>query len=526
MLDFKSSRIRIRKFGISLFIFLYEIRKTFEDLIKFKNNDPSLTYIIWGGLSSIDNEGARAIAETLKTNQSLTSLYLGANEIGAEGAKAIAEALRVNRDLIELSLYRNQSGNEGARAIAETLKTNQSLTKLNLEGNGIDSEGARAIAEALKTNQSLTTLDLSYSGIGSEGAKAIAEALKTNQSLISLDIKARSLSTKIGSEGAKAIAEALKTNQSLTTLDLWGANIGHKGVKAIAEALKTNQSLTYLSLEDNNIGDELKTKIDSLTERNCKIRNDFVTLSKEAITQKDKTLVLLEKMKKVPVVHQIYALIEIIKEAGKLGEEEKDINNHLKMIKFFLDNKVLVKGDILEAARETKNSKIEELIKSKSKTHSSDQTQPRKSPPQPIYQIPYKDQEDYNTKLKLITDNQGKLLKNNPKPDKDNSGTIIVEIKSEILKKDLRNKLGLFRIKINDITNQQLEELKDNFPTSTIEIETKQNQPESPRSILITANIILESEIKSLVESWSKKSDQPDPKPFSPKLSEQQRQQM
>ncbi len=494
MLDFKSSRIRIRKFGISLFIFLYEIRKTFEDLIKFKNNDPSLTYIIWGGLSSIDNEGARAIAETLKTNQSLTSLYLGANEIGAEGAKAIAEALRVNRDLIELSLYRNQSGNEGARAIAETLKTNQSLTKLNLEGNGIDSEGARAIAEALKTNQSLTTLDLSYSGIGSEGAKAIAEALKTNQ--------------------------------SLTTLDLWGANIGHKGVKAIAEALKTNQSLTYLSLEDNNIGDELKTKIDSLTERNCKIRNDFVTLSKEAITQKDKTLVLLEKMKKVPVVHQIYALIEIIKEAGKLGEEEKDINNHLKMIKFFLDNKVLVKGDILEAARETKNSKIEELIKSKSKTHSSDQTQPRKSPPQPIYQIPYKDQEDYNTKLKLITDNQGKLLKNNPKPDKDNSGTIIVEIKSEILKKDLRNKLGLFRIKINDITNQQLEELKDNFPTSTIEIETKQNQPESPRSILITANIILESEIKSLVESWSKKSDQPDPKPFSPKLSEQQRQQM
>jgi hypothetical protein len=42
--------------------------------------------------------------------------------------------------------------------------------------------------------------------------------------------------------------------------------------------------------------------------------------------------------------------------------------------------------------------------------------------------------------------------------------------------------------------------------------------------MLITANISLELEIKSLVESWSKKSDQPNLKPSSPKLSEQQKQ--
>jgi len=40
----------------------------------------------------VDDEGAQAIAEALKVNHSLTSIYFYNNTIGDEGSKAIAEA--------------------------------------------------------------------------------------------------------------------------------------------------------------------------------------------------------------------------------------------------------------------------------------------------------------------------------------------------------------------------------------------------------------------------------------------------
>ena len=66
---------------------------------------------------------------------------------------------------------------EGAKAIAETLKTNTTLVKLNLEenvstqkntlafkhfttNNEINNEGVKAIGEALKTNTTLVRFDL------------------------------------------------------------------------------------------------------------------------------------------------------------------------------------------------------------------------------------------------------------------------------------------------------------------------------------------------------------------------------
>ena len=74
-------------------------------------------------------------------------------------------------------------------------------------------------------------------------------------------------------------------------------------------------------------------KIDNLIKRNCKIRDDFVTLVKglvgRADMSTDQRLVLLEKMGGVAVVHQSYALVEIIKEVSKLDEEKKDISGYL-----------------------------------------------------------------------------------------------------------------------------------------------------------------------------------------------------
>ena len=51
-------------------------------------------------------------------------LYMSNNNIGVEGAKAIAEALKVNKSITELYLWNNNIGDEGAKAIAEALKVN------------------------------------------------------------------------------------------------------------------------------------------------------------------------------------------------------------------------------------------------------------------------------------------------------------------------------------------------------------------------------------------------------------------
>ena len=61
--------------------------------------------------NSIGVDGAKAIAEALKVNAVMTTLYLGNNySIGDEGAIAIAEALKVNAVLTKLYLWNNNFG--------------------------------------------------------------------------------------------------------------------------------------------------------------------------------------------------------------------------------------------------------------------------------------------------------------------------------------------------------------------------------------------------------------------------------
>eukprot|EP00161_Ancyromonas_sigmoides_P009669 TRINITY_DN239_c1_g2_i3.p1 TRINITY_DN239_c1_g2~~TRINITY_DN239_c1_g2_i3.p1 ORF type:complete len:1507 (-),score=409.47 TRINITY_DN239_c1_g2_i3:10-4530(-) len=241
--------------------------------------------------NEIEDEGASTIAEVLKVNASLNSFGLYNNTIGDVGASKIAEALKVNASLTTLDLHTNSIGSKGASSIAEALnvnttfyysfKSNASLTSLDLSGNNIGPEGASSFAEALKVNASLTCLELAGNEIGPEGASSIAEALKVNASLTSLDLGSNS----IGPEGASSIAEALEVNASLTELDLYSNSISPEGASSIAEALKANASMTSLDLQYNSIGDSSASSIAealkvnaSLTKRIAAVDYDFDAL--------------------------------------------------------------------------------------------------------------------------------------------------------------------------------------------------------------------------------------------------------
>ncbi|KAF9536888.1 hypothetical protein EC957_009435 [Mortierella hygrophila] len=125
-------------------------------------------------------------------------------------------------------------GRKGLRRLAETLKTDSTLTALDLKSNKIGDNGAVALPEALKANSALTTLNLGANSIGSDGAVALAEALKTNSTLTALDL----YSNSIGDKGAVALSEALKANSTLTALDLWCNPIGDNGAVALSNVSK------------------------------------------------------------------------------------------------------------------------------------------------------------------------------------------------------------------------------------------------------------------------------------------------
>ncbi len=147
------------------------------------------------GINRVRSKGARAIAEALKINSTLTivkyfflcvSLFLffpvtlsssssspsplpksplflshtrfahslGYNKIRDEGARAIAEALKINVTLKDIKCVR------GLLFSIVELWLTRFLTACahSLRANSIGAEGARAIAEALKSNTTLTTI--------------------------------------------------------------------------------------------------------------------------------------------------------------------------------------------------------------------------------------------------------------------------------------------------------------------------------------------------------------------------------
>jgi Ran GTPase-activating protein (RanGAP) involved in mRNA processing and transport len=195
-----------------------------------------------------------ALADALKVNKTLTTLYLTLNRFSAEDVEALADALKVNKTLTTLDLSFNKINAKGAEALADALKVNKTLTKLRLAGNKIDAKGAEALADALEINQTLTKLDVSFSNFGAGGAVALllVGAPGGNKTLTTLDLQ----DNQLGAEGAQALASALRINKTLTTLDLSDNDIGDVGAEALASRLRGNTTLTKLKIKDNAISDD------------------------------------------------------------------------------------------------------------------------------------------------------------------------------------------------------------------------------------------------------------------------------
>jgi len=193
----------------------------------------------------IDNAGVEALANLLKSNETISLLRLAGNSLGGHHT--------AQGDFVpDLS---------GVTALAEALKQSSTLTTLGLRGCSLGTEGAREIAAALGSNSSLKHFDLAVNNIGAEGARHLAQALEVNSSLQCLGLSYNQL----GPEGAQLIAAALE-NSALERLDLGRNDIDPEGAKHLAEALKANSTIQRLGVQHNNLNSAAKQLLRNVAE--------------------------------------------------------------------------------------------------------------------------------------------------------------------------------------------------------------------------------------------------------------------
>jgi Ran GTPase-activating protein (RanGAP) involved in mRNA processing and transport len=198
--------------------------------------------------NEIGVEGAKCLAEAIKVNFALQSIYLSYCRVGYQ----VAEALKINSTLQEIFLSNAAIGVQGVKCIAEALKFNSALQKIDLSQNNIGDEGAKCISEAIKVNSALKEMDLGDNNIGAEGVKSIADAIVVNNLLQNIGLSRN----EIGARGARYLAEAIKANSTLQKIDLNDNRFGDEGAKSLANGIEMNSSIRIIDLRGNFIGFE------------------------------------------------------------------------------------------------------------------------------------------------------------------------------------------------------------------------------------------------------------------------------
>lgn len=165
--------------------------------------------------SSIDDMSMRKLMDGVKANGSLLHLDLSHNLVGGgsemgmntqsakTGGAAIADALKSNNTLTFLNLAWNKLGPLSACMIGEALQTNQTLLELRLAYNSVKDEGAEIIGFALNENETIQVLDLSYAGIASMGCMMLSMGLRKNRSIRLLDMSGN----PIGEDGGRFLLQ-------------------------------------------------------------------------------------------------------------------------------------------------------------------------------------------------------------------------------------------------------------------------------------------------------------------------------
>lgn len=123
-------------------------------------------------------------SRVLETNKTIESLEIY-EYFSPENTEAISNMLKKNNHLKKIAL---RCDNHRGIALAEALKTNESLQVLDLSCAKIGDEGGKALAEALEYNTGLRELNLKYNKMTLDVLKYFCRAFRSNNTLEELKV--------------------------------------------------------------------------------------------------------------------------------------------------------------------------------------------------------------------------------------------------------------------------------------------------------------------------------------------------
>ena len=203
--------------------------------------------------------------------QGVTKLDISGNEIGDKGIAHIANSLRTNTTISDLDVFHCGISGIGVQSLAEAIAANGSirLERLNIAFNDIGDIGTAHIATALQINTTIKWLFMSHGGrISDKVGDSLPRALAVNRSLEYLNL----IDTNISDTGAAHISTALCVNNSLEFLKVGAYTTTDAAVLSLVDALKTNTSLKDMSLSwsSTHPGYTLKLMAEVFKETNLK----------------------------------------------------------------------------------------------------------------------------------------------------------------------------------------------------------------------------------------------------------------
>jgi hypothetical protein len=171
------------------------------------------------------------------------------------GQELLAQLKRgqISPEVVKLSSCK--LNDDQASQLADILKINKTIKSIYLEGNSIKDGGAKALGEALKSNTTLEYMNISNNSITFDGAREIFRGLKINRSLRGVDFANNNLHSEDPNQ--RDIFVVFQFNKTLQYLNLSNDKLSPSTMLRICEGLVLNKSLQWLDVSGNNFDDSI-----------------------------------------------------------------------------------------------------------------------------------------------------------------------------------------------------------------------------------------------------------------------------
>lgn len=130
--------------------------------------------------SKLTEKEVAAIADLLKTNNSIKTLNLGYAGITDKGVGILADALKENDCLHTVHLYGNAISNKGTGAIGAWLRNSNSITRISLNNTNINDRGVDILLADVSTNRGLFHMNVMGLRVSDKKAKQLKDEIESN----------------------------------------------------------------------------------------------------------------------------------------------------------------------------------------------------------------------------------------------------------------------------------------------------------------------------------------------------------